>query len=156
MQSIPILTMETVERMMNALEDFVNKSEAMFALVIDRGGAVFCQHGSIPDSTDTAVVAALAAGSYAATRELAARVGEAEFSALHQQGERFQVLMSSIDDDAVLVTVFGPTTTLGLVRFYSARTVKRLAAVLEEARSSPQVRSCLPSQEDVNQTVFNR
>lgn len=134
MQSIPILTIQSAEQLLNALDDFLEKSEANFALVIDRGGAILSQHGNIPDSIDTTTLAALAAGSFAATRELALRVGETELSALHQQGERSQILMCAVDDDAVLTTVFGPQTTLGLVRFYSARAVKRIAAVLKQCR----------------------
>jgi hypothetical protein len=45
--------------------------------------------------------------------------------------------MCSVDNDAVLVTIFGPQTTLGLVRFYSARTVKRICGVLEQIHTNP-------------------
>jgi predicted regulator of Ras-like GTPase activity (Roadblock/LC7/MglB family) len=96
---------------------------------------VLSQCGTIPADADTAVVAALAAGSFAATKELALRIGEQEFSALHQQGENAQLFMVAVCEDAVLVTVFGNQTTLGLVRFYSGRAVKQIATVLDEARS---------------------
>jgi hypothetical protein len=39
----------------------------------------------------------------------------------------------------MLMSVFGPKTTLGLVRFYSAGAVKQIAAVLEQARGEPQI-----------------
>lgn len=133
MHATPILTIETAENLIKALEDFLEHSEASFALIIDRGGAVLSQHGQIPPAMDTTIFSALAAGSYAATRELALRVGETEFSALHQQGKRSQILISSINDNAVLASVFGPKTTLGLVRFYSASAVKRIATLLEKA-----------------------
>ena len=58
---------------------------------------------------------------------------------LHQQGEQSQILMCGVDDGTVLVTVFGKQTTLGLVRFYSARTVKAIATVLQENRASQHV-----------------
>ena len=132
---MPILTVQSAEQLIDALDDFLDKSEANFALVIDRGGSILSQHGNIPANVDPTIVAALSAGSFAATREVALRIGETEFSALHQQGEYVQLLMNAVDDDAVLVTVFGPQTTLGLVRFYSARAVKRIAVVLHEARS---------------------
>ena len=136
MQAMPILTLQSATQLVDALEDYLDKSEAGYALVIDRGGAILSQHGIIPENTDTQIVAALAAGSFAAVRELALRVGEVEFKALHQEGQQAHILMSSIDDDDVLVTVFGPQTTLGLVRFYSARVVKVLAKVLEETRNN--------------------
>ena len=139
MHALPILTIESAGKLIRALESYLDHSEASFALIIDRGGAVLSQHGDISPSIDTTIFSALAAGSFAATRELALRVGETEFSALHQQGKRSQILMSSINEDAVLVTVFGPKTTLGLVRFYSASAVKQLAFILERARHDSRI-----------------
>jgi predicted regulator of Ras-like GTPase activity (Roadblock/LC7/MglB family) len=139
MQSTPIVTFEAADRMLRMLEGFLDESEAAFAILIDRGGAMLSQAGEVPAELDTTIVAALAAGSFAATKELATRVGEAEFSALHQQGARQQILMCGVDNDVVLVTVFDTRTTLGLVRFYSARIVKRLAALLTDLRENQTV-----------------
>lgn len=139
MHAMPILTIEAAESLLCVLEDFLDSSEASFALIIERGGAILGQHGEIPSSIDPTIVAALAAGSFAATRELALRVGESEFSALHQQGKERQIFMSAVNEDAILVTVFGSRTTLGLVRFYSVRAVKRIASILEQARDQSQL-----------------
>jgi hypothetical protein len=76
MQSMPILTIETAERLLKLLEDYLEHSEASFALIIDHGGAILSQSGEIPSSMDPTIFGALAAGSFAATRELALRVGE--------------------------------------------------------------------------------
>src|SRR5262249_15127592 len=102
-----------------------------------RGGSILTQEGEIPPSIDATILSALAAGSFAATRELALRVGETEFSALHQQGRQQHILMSAVNSDAMLMSVFGPKTTLGLVRFYGAGAVKKINAVLEQAGSEP-------------------
>jgi len=139
MQALAILTIESAERLLKALEEYLDHSEASFALIIDRGGAILSQLGEIPPSVDVTTLSALAAGSFAATRELALRVGEAEFSALHQQGKNSQILICSIQDEAMLLTVFGPKTTLGLVRFYSARAVKQIAMVLDRARGESRI-----------------
>lgn len=139
MQSLAILTIESAERLLKALGEYLDHSEASFALIIDRGGAILSQHGEIPPSVDVTTLSALAAGSFAATRELALRVGEAEFTALHQQGKTSQILISSIQDEAMLLTVFGPKTTLGLVRFYSTRAVKQIGTVLDRARNDSHI-----------------
>lgn len=139
MQALAILTIESAERLLKALEEYLDHSEASYALIIDRGGAILSQLGEIPPSVDVTTLSALAAGSFAATRELALRVGEAEFSALHQQGKNSQILICSIQDEAMLLTVFGPKTTLGLVRFYSARAVKQIAAILDRARGESRI-----------------
>src|SRR5882672_9338938 len=133
MQSMPILTVQSANALLDVLEDFLDKSEANFAMVIERGGSVLSQCGTVPETTDTSIVAALAAGSFAATKELALRIGEQEFTALHQQGTNYQIFMCYVSEYAVLVTIFGNQTTLGLVRFYSGRTVKQIGQVLEES-----------------------
>jgi len=80
---------------------------------------------------DVTIIAALAAGSFAATRELARRIGEIEFNALYHQGNGSHVFMNSVDDDTIMITVFGSRTTVGLVRFYSAATAQNVANILK-------------------------
>jgi predicted regulator of Ras-like GTPase activity (Roadblock/LC7/MglB family) len=136
MQTTPILTIEGTERLLETLEDFLEKSEADYALVIDRAGFVLSQHGKLPGRADANVLAALAAGSFAATQELSQRVGEPGLNAIYQQGERAHVLMSAVNDQFILITVFGKQTTIGLVRFYATRTVQRIASVMHDMRSA--------------------
>ena len=38
MQSTPILTVQSANALLDVLEDFLDKSEASFAMVIERGG----------------------------------------------------------------------------------------------------------------------
>jgi predicted regulator of Ras-like GTPase activity (Roadblock/LC7/MglB family) len=82
------------------------------------------------------VTAALAAGSFAATRELARRIGEVEFNALYHQGNGNHMFMNSVDDETIMITVFGTQTTVGLVRFYSASSAQSVADVLKALRKS--------------------
>jgi predicted regulator of Ras-like GTPase activity (Roadblock/LC7/MglB family) len=155
MQSIPILSIEATDRLMNVLDDYLDKSEASFAMVIDRGGAVLSQQGQVPADTDVMILAALAAGSFAATKELALRVGEPEFTALHQQGRHWQIYLCAIDEDTVLTTIFGVQSTLGLVRFYSTAAVRSVAGVLNAARAD-QMAVPIFTEQDLNpaQSVF--
>ena len=79
---------------------------------------------------DVTIIAALAAGSFAATKELARRIGEVEFNALYHQGNGNHIFMNSVDDDTIMITVFGRRTTVGLVRFYSASSAQAVAKLL--------------------------
>jgi predicted regulator of Ras-like GTPase activity (Roadblock/LC7/MglB family) len=97
--------------------------------VIDRGGNVISQCGDI-NVMDVTIIAALAAGSFAATRELARRIGEVEFNALYHQGNGSHMFMNSVDDDTIMITVFGKKTTVGLVRFYSSSSAQAVGALL--------------------------
>ena len=87
---------------------------------------------------DVTIIAALAAGSFAATKELARRIGEVEFNALYHQGNGSHIFMNSVDDDTIMITVFGADTTVGLVRYYSTGACQTMATLLESLRSRQQ------------------
>ncbi len=130
MTGVPVLTIEDVAALDGVLGDFLKKAEADLTVVIDRGGNVISQFGD-RDVTDITIIAALAAGSFAATRELAHRIGEVEFNALFHQGNGSHMLMNSVDEDTIMITVFGTRTTVGLVRFYSAAAAQSVAELLK-------------------------
>ena len=130
MNSIPVLTIEDVATLDGVLGDFLKKAEAELTVVIDRGGNVISQFGDM-SVMDVTVIAALAAGSFAATKELARRIGEIEFNALYHQGNGSHMFMNSIDDDTIMITVFGARTTIGLVRFHSAAAAQNVAQILK-------------------------
>lgn len=130
MSAIPVLTIEDVAMLDGVLGDFLKKAEADLTVVIDRGGNVISQFGDM-NAMDVTIIAALAAGSFAATRELASRIGEVEFNALYHQGNGTHMFMNSVDDDAIMITVFGRRTTVGLVRFYSAQVAQSVANLLK-------------------------
>ena len=133
MNSIPVLTIEDVAMLDGVLGDFLKKAEAKLTVVIDRGGNVISQFGDM-SVMDVTIIAALAAGSFAATRELARRIGEMEFNALYHQGNGSHMFMNSVDDETIMITVFGAHTTVGLVRFYSAAAAQSVAAILKSLR----------------------
>jgi predicted regulator of Ras-like GTPase activity (Roadblock/LC7/MglB family) len=128
---IPVLTIEDVATLDGVLADFLKKSEADLTVVIDRGGNVISQYGD-RNVMDVTIIAALAAGSFAATRELARRIGEVEFNALYHQGNGSHMFMNSVDEDNIMITVFGTRTTVGLVRFYSTGAAQNVANLLKK------------------------
>jgi predicted regulator of Ras-like GTPase activity (Roadblock/LC7/MglB family) len=136
METIPVLTIQDVAEIDDSLTTYLEQSESSLAILIDKGGNILSQQGTL-DIGDAVIVAALAAGSFAATKELARRIGEQEFSALYNQGARAHIFMQAVDDDTILVTVFGGNTTIGLVRFYSTRASQQLAATMRKVRSRP-------------------
>src|SRR6185436_13176034 len=147
MNPIPVLTIEDVAALDGVLADFLKKAEAELTVVIDRGGNVISQFGDM-SAMDVTINAALAAGSFAATRELARRIGEVEFNALYHQGNGSHIFMNSVDDDTIMITVFGKKTTVGLVRFYSAATSQLVASLLKSVQNNGQGFTFDPS--DVN------
>src|SRR5918911_1808055 len=134
MTGIPCLTIQDVANLDGVLADFLKKAEADLTVVIDRGGNVISQFGDM-DAMDVTVIAALAAGSFAATRELARRIGEVEFNALYHQGNGNHMFMNSVDDDTIMITVFGRKTTVGLVRFYSSACAQNVGKLLKSLQT---------------------
>jgi len=130
MSSIPALTIENVASLDGILGEFLKKADADLTVVIDRGGNVMSQFGDT-EVMDVTIIAALAAGSFAATKELARRIGEVEFNALYHQGNGSHIFMNSVDDDTIMITIFGRRTTVGLVRFYSAATAAAVSELLK-------------------------
>ena len=135
MNGIPVLTIEDVALLDGVLGDFLKKAEAELTVVIDRGGNVISQFGD-RDVMDVTIIAALAAGSFAATRELARRIGEVEFNALYHQGNGSHMFMNSVDEDTIMITVFGTRTTVGLVRFYSTVAAHNVAEILKKLQGN--------------------
>ncbi|MEP6809197.1 MAG: roadblock/LC7 domain-containing protein [Chthoniobacterales bacterium] len=134
MNAIPCLTIEDVASLDGVLADFLEKSEAKLTVVIDRGGNVISQYGDIT-VMDVTIIAALAAGSFAATAELARRIGEVEFNALYHQGNGNHIFMNSVDEETIMITVFGHRTTVGLVRFYSTSAAQSVGELLKNLSS---------------------
>ena len=137
MDSIPILTIEDVANIDAVLQDYLQKSESDLAVIIDKGGNVISQFGD-HEVMDVTIIAALAAGSFAATKELARRIGEVEFQQLYHQGSGSHIYMNSVDEDTIMITVFGTReTTVGLVRHYSTGACQNLSALLRALRDKP-------------------
>ncbi len=114
------------------LTDFLTKSEAQWSALVDKGGNLFAQAGDT-GTLDLSILSALAAGSFAATHELAKRLGESEFSALYHEGHGQHILMSALFHECLLVTIFGERTNIGLVRFYAQQTTVLLNELLHHA-----------------------
>jgi predicted regulator of Ras-like GTPase activity (Roadblock/LC7/MglB family) len=135
MNAIPVFRIEDVATLDGILADFLLKAEAELTVVIDRGGNVISQYGDMT-VLDVTIIAALAAGSFAATKELARRIGELEFNALYHQGNGNHIFMNSVDDDTIMITVFGPRTTVGLVRFYSSTAAQKVGELLKSLQGN--------------------
>ena len=134
MSAIGMLTAEDQAAIEQRLADFLAKSEAQWSALVDKGGNLFAQSGNT-GSLDLSILSALAAGSFAATHELAKRIGESEFSALYHEGHGQHILMSALAHECLLVTIFGERTNIGLVRFYAQQATVSLNGLLQQAQA---------------------
>ena len=134
MLSLPPLIEEDVQCMESALDDLLQKSEATAALLIDKGGPLISQRGTL-DGFDTTTMAALAAGSFAANEAIAGLVGESNFSSIYQQGEHHSLLVGNVGGNLLLIVIFKAATSVGVVKYYAASTIQIVACQLQKARA---------------------
>lgn len=112
------------------LTSLVERCEAVTALLISREGVCVSKAGSTGSLNSTAL-AALVAGMFAATREVANIVGEEQFSILLQQGEKRHIHISLIGQRYMMVVVFEDYKRIGMVRHEARSIGPDLVRILE-------------------------
>jgi predicted regulator of Ras-like GTPase activity (Roadblock/LC7/MglB family) len=112
-------------------------SKAKCALLIDKDGHLVTKQGG-SSSYDTDTIAALVAGSFAATKEMARILGEEEFSVLFHQGKKDNIHLTLVGNRTLLAIIFDDKTTVGMVRLYSNEVTKKMVLVFNEAGKKAQ------------------
>src|SRR4030066_1740107 len=126
---------EDVEYINRIISKMLKGAEAKCALLVDKDGHLVTRQG-FTHSLDTTALAALLAGSFASTREIARLVGEPEFSVLFHQGKRDHIHISLVGERSILVAIFDDRTTIGMVRLYAKECGEELATILGQAHKS--------------------
>ena len=129
-----IIYEEDVEKIDSVLARMLKGAEAKCALLVDKDGHLITRQG-FTHSLDTTALAALLAGSFASTKEIAKLVGESEFSVLFHQGKKDHIHMSLVGDRSIMVVIFDDRTTIGMVRLYARETAVELVKVFDFIKS---------------------
>lgn len=110
------------------LKTFLNNSEANSVMLCDRGGNIIVDNGgTVNESAD--LISALVAGAFAATKELAAVLGEDEFTAIFHQGVNTSIFISAVGEEVLLLALFDNNTTAGLVKMYALNAITKIRGV---------------------------
>ena len=126
---------DNVKTIKDLLSGLVKRSEAITALLISREGICISKVGNV-ESLNSTALAALVAGMFAATKEVANIVGEEQFSILLQQGEKRHIHISLIGQRSMMIVVFEDYRRIGRVR-HEARTISPdLVRLLENREKS--------------------
>lgn len=123
------------------LRRFVSDADAELALLLHPSGQVLAQHG-FARAVDVMSACALAAGIHASAGELGKMLDGRPFRGLHHVGRERQIFLAEAlwpRGAYIFLTVFGPESSLGLVRLYFDELVAALvaAAPKEAAPSIP-------------------
>jgi hypothetical protein len=112
------------------LKQFVSDAGAELALLLHPSGQVLAQHG-FARAVDVMSACALAAGIHASGGELGRLLDGRPFRGLHHVGRERQIFLAEALGPRgayIFLTVFGPESSLGLVRLYFDELVKALIA----------------------------
>lgn len=132
-----IIYEEELSKIDALIHKMLKGAEAKCALLVDKDGHLITRAG-FTHSLDTTALAALLAGSFASTKEIARLVGEPEFSVLFHQGKKDHIHMCLVGERSILVVIFDDRTTIGMVRLYARETAIELAKVFEEIAAKQQ------------------
>lgn len=99
-------------------------------IFMDLSGNAIAKHSNGKTNLDATAFAALAAGNFAAVDAMARLVGESEFSLLFHKGEKLSIHFSKVTEDTLLISMFGKSISLGLVRLKVAETIEEMNRVL--------------------------
>ncbi|RKX26200.1 MAG: roadblock/LC7 domain-containing protein [Candidatus Zixiibacteriota bacterium] len=116
------------------LKKLLKGSEAKCALLVDKDGYLITRQG-FTHSLDTTALAALLAGSFASTKEIAKLVGEPEFSVLFHQGKKDHIHMCIVGERSILAVIFDDRTTIGMVRLYAREAAVELTEILQKIQN---------------------
>ena len=132
-----IIYEEEIQQLESLISKMLKGCEAKCALLVDKDGHLITRQG-FTHSLDTTALAALLAGSFASTKEIARLVGEPEFSILFHQGKKDNIHMSLVGDRSILVVIFDDRTTIGMVRLYARETSIELTKIFEQIQKNSQ------------------
>jgi predicted regulator of Ras-like GTPase activity (Roadblock/LC7/MglB family) len=133
MATLPQLLEEDIQCLDSILTEYLERSDAATVLVIDKGGFLITHQG---DSRrfDLTTIAALASGAYLANQTIANLVHEESFDSVYQQGDKFSMFVTNIDEHCLLMVVFPSKTGVGVVKYHAADARRGIAAQLKAAQ----------------------
>jgi predicted regulator of Ras-like GTPase activity (Roadblock/LC7/MglB family) len=120
---------QDIEELNKTMADFLDRSQAKCALLIDKEGHLVTKKG-FTKSFNTDSIAALVAGSFAATKQVAQLLGETEFSVIFHQGKNENIHIGLVAERALVVVIFDDRTTLGMVRLYAEELTTKLTETM--------------------------
>lgn len=128
--ALDIIKEDDLKNINKILSKLREEAEIVCNLLVDRGGHILSYQG-FTDNFDIISLAALAAGSFASTKEIAKLVGEPEFTVMFHQGKKEHIHIGLISDSALLVIIFDDRTTIGMVRVYANQYTQELGDLLD-------------------------
>ncbi len=124
-----VISEEVVTNVELLLQSFIDESGATYALITDMGGNPLFTAGEEDFDVDT--LAALSAANYATTNEIANLINEDNFSLLFHRGNNENVHFAKITPDVLMIVLFKPFLSLGLLRLKINSLQKQITTLID-------------------------
>ncbi|MFO7817312.1 MAG: roadblock/LC7 domain-containing protein [Thermodesulfobacteriota bacterium] len=125
-----VLSEEKADKLDSSLSKLLDESGATYAMLTDMGGNLLSKAGD--ENFDGAALAVLTAANFAATKEIASLIGEKDFSLLFHRGENENIHFSKVNSDIIMIALFKPYLSLGLLRLKVDSIKEELHEILGE------------------------
>lgn len=126
-----VVSQEQLEKMDEVLADKLIKIGVDCVIIIDMAGNIITAKDSGKSKYDVYSFAALAAGNFATVDAMAKLVGEQEFSLLFHKGTDCNIHFSKIDDELLLISMFGKEISLGFLRLNVVEAIEDIRKIWE-------------------------
>jgi predicted regulator of Ras-like GTPase activity (Roadblock/LC7/MglB family) len=126
-----IVSQEQLEQIEEILSQKLIKLGVDCAIIIDMAGNIITVKDNGKSKYDIYSFAALAAGNFATVDAMAKLVGETEFSLLFHKGQDSNIHFSKIDDELLLIAMFGKDISLGFLRLNVVEAIEQIQKVWE-------------------------
>jgi predicted regulator of Ras-like GTPase activity (Roadblock/LC7/MglB family) len=133
MTSLPQLLKEDVQHLDKVLRELLKQTDATTVLIIDKSGFLITHQGDA-GQFDLTTIAALASGAYLANQTIANLVHETNFNSVYQQGEKFSMFVVCVDEHCLLAAIFNAQLSVGVVKYFAAPAVEKIAKQLKAAQ----------------------
>ncbi|HEY9721885.1 MAG TPA: roadblock/LC7 domain-containing protein [Oscillatoriaceae cyanobacterium] len=124
-----VVTEDGIARIQRLLTELVDDVDATAAFLVEKSGQMLASEGDVK-GLDTTAIASLVSSSFASSRAVAKLIGEPEFTAMYQQGDRTSIFLYSLSTQDILVVIFNDQSKTGLVKVQTEQAAKALAEEL--------------------------
>ena len=121
-----VVSQEQLEKMDEVLAEKLIKIGVDCVIIIDMAGNIITAKDNGKSKYDVYSFAALAAGNFATVDAMAKLVGEQEFSLLFHKGTDCNIHFSKVDDELLLISMFGKEISLGFLRLNVVEAIEEI------------------------------
>jgi predicted regulator of Ras-like GTPase activity (Roadblock/LC7/MglB family) len=124
-----VLSGDQIAGLEQIMEEELLKRGARHAFLVDFSGNLITEGGELL-MEDLLPLAALTAANFGATERMAGLIGEKDFTLLFHKGNKSHIHFSRVEENFILVTVFGNDVPLGMIRLGSGRAREQMSSLL--------------------------